>query len=328
MSIVMGVDGGGSKTFAIIADASGNLLGKGKSLGSNYQTIGMEQASRHLRESMEAALEMAGLTYEDLAFVQFALAGADRQSDILKLRQMLAQFPVKRWSLECDTMAGLRTGSPDNVGVVLVCGSGTNAVGRSRSGKVVQTGGFGYLFGDAAGGKSMAVETFRSAVRSWEGREIPSILTEKVPNFFGFQSMEQMIDDFLNRQITTVPAELTIALHQAAEQQDPLAIRILSNVGRELGVAANSVIARMGDFGVDTIPVVLIGSVFQKGRNSNLLASLEKTIKDRFPNTALFIPEVAPVFGAVLMAMDHLHIPAGADIIEKFNAYGRKWNDG
>lgn len=174
----------------------------------------------------------------------------------------------------------------------------------------------------------MAVETFRSAVRSWEGREIPSILTEKVPNFFGFQSMEQMIDDFLNRQITTVPAELTIALHQAAEQQDPLAIRILSNVGRELGVAANSVIARMGDFGVDTIPVVLIGSVFQKGRNSNLLASLEKTIKDRFPNTALFIPEVAPVFGAVLMAMDHLHIPAGADIIEKFNAYGRKWNDG
>lgn len=324
MAIIMGVDGGGSKTYTVITDSEGKLYGEGLSEGANYQKIGLDAAVRHIDESMKEAMAQAGLKHKDISFVQYALAGADREIDFVNLRAGLAGIPVLNWDIVCDTLSGLRSGSPNNVGVVLVCGSGTNAVGRSKSGKFVQTGGFGFLYGDSAGGKNMAIETFRAAVRSWEQREMPSILVQKIPRFFNFDSMEELLNDFLDKQIYSVPGELTIVLHEAVNEGDPLAIRLLTNFGRELGIAANSVMKRIGDFGVDEVPIVLIGSVFQRGRNSCLLFALEETIRDEHAHTRLVIPEMEPVYGAVLLGMDKLHIEVTPRILKRFNSYRRE----
>jgi len=323
MAYIMGVDGGGSKTYTVITNEKGILLGEGFSAGTNYQKIGLETAMTHAKQSMEQALASAGLRYEDLSFVQFALAGADRPIDVENLKSGLKRFPVRSWDLVCDTMAGLRTGSPGNIGVVLVCGSGTNAYGRSGTGKVVQTGGFGYLYGDFAGGNHMAVETFRAAVRSWELRDVPSELTRSVPAFFGFSSMEEMLDDFLDRQVSSVPSELTILLHEVAERGDQLASRLLAQTGRELGMAARSVMERIGDFGVEEIPIVLVGGVFQRGKDPQLLRALKQTVYEGGRKVRFVIPNMEPVFGAVLMGMDRLNIQAGEDVIKRFNSYRR-----
>lgn len=198
--IVMGIDGGGSKTHAVIADQSGNLLGKGFSGCSNYQVNGIEQAFTNIQEAVATAMQEARLSSTDLSFVQYGLAGADREIDIRTLKSKLATLPYKKWDLVCDTMEGLRLGSDSNTGVVLVAGSGTNAAGRNQEGNVVQTGGFGYLYGDGqVGGNALAAEAFRSAVRSWELRDIPSSLTERIPRFLGFNTMEEMWNQFLDK---------------------------------------------------------------------------------------------------------------------------------
>lgn len=324
MALIMGVDGGGSKTYAVITDAEGKLLGEGLAGGANYQKIGLDRAMDHISTAMKHALKQAGLQYDDLDFVQYTLAGADREADIIRLESGLKQIPAANWNLACDTMAGLRAGSPDNVGIVLVCGSGTNAFGRNAEGKVVQTGGFGYLFGDYAGGNHMAIETFRAAVRSWEQRDIPSILTERIPAYLGYSSMEALLHDYWDRQIGTVPSELTIVLHEAVQAGDELSIRLLTNVGYELGIAARSVIKRMGSFGVDIIPIVLIGSIFQRGKSSFLLQSLEETLRKQQSNFTIEIPDMEPVFGAVLMGMDQLQLPAGPEVIKRLNSYRRE----
>jgi len=318
MTFVMGVDGGGSKTHAVIADAAGHVRGEGRSAGCNHQMIGIDLAIRNLKEAVEKALGAAGLAGEELDYVHYALAGADREADFRILRGAISQaFPsIRRWDLTSDAMAGLRTGTPDHIGVVLINGSGTNAVGRSKDGRIVQIGGFGYLYGDCAGGEMMAIETFRHAIRSWEEREIPSILTRKVPEFLGYRSMEQMVDDYLDRQVASVPGELTIVLHEAAEEGDELAIRLLKLTGRELGLAAESVIRRMGDFGIDrAIPIVLVGSVFRKGRSPWLLSELKQTVQAEHPDTTFVLPKLEPVYGAVLLAMDGAGLtnPGGAE---------------
>lgn len=324
MAFIMGVDGGGSKTYTVITDLEGNRIGEGLAPGANYQKIGLEEAMHNIRQSMDMALAEAGRGYGELDFIQFTLAGADRETDFIQLNGGLRQLPLGAWDLQCDTAAGLRIGSPDNVGVVLVCGSGTNAFGRSHSGKVVQTGGFGYLYGDYAGGRNLAIETFRTAVRSWEGREGDSLLMTKVPEFFGFHSMEALLEDFLDRQVSTVPSDLTVILHDAANEGDVLATRLLAKAGYELGIAANSVISRIGDFGVSRIPVVLIGSVFQRGKNSLLLEWIGKTIREAHPSAELVVPEMDPVYGAVLMGMDRLDLAVTDQIIDKFNRYRRE----
>lgn len=322
MNYLMGVDGGGSKTYVVISDEQGNRLGTGISGCGNYQGPGIEVAISHIRAAIEGALIQAGLTEKDIAYVQYGLAGADREKDISILNQALSSLPFSSWGLVCDTMEGLRTGSKDNVGVVLVCGSGTNAAGRNPLGQTVQTGGFGHLFGDRTGGNDLARATFGAAIRSWELRETESVLTKKVPRYFGRQSMQDLFDYFLDNDINEVPGQLTLLLHEAADEGDALSIRILENAGMELGLAANSVIKRLGGFADKSIPIVLVGSVVQNGRNAHLLKALEETIVTENRLFEIIIPELVPVYGAIMLAMDHLRIPVTDTIIKKFMEYG------
>lgn len=322
MSVVIGVDGGGSKTYAVVVDESGRRLGSGTAGGGNHQTDGIEPALRNIRASMDMALQEAKLAPEDVAFVQYGLSGYDREVDFSIVRPALTSLPYPNWEVVCDTMEGLRAGSRDNVGVVLVCGSGTNAAGRNPEGQTVQTGGLGYLYGDGTGGSDIARETFRAAVRSWELREVPSLLTEAVPRFLGFSTMAELVNDYWDKGVQDVPIRLTEVLHQVAGENDELAIRLLRNAGYELGIAAMSVVRRLGGFEGQTVPVVLVGSVLQRGRNPHLLDALQTEIERAGIAYRLVIPEQAPVYGSVMLAMDRLHIPVTERMEQLFTAYG------
>lgn len=322
MRVILGVDGGGSKTHAVVADESGNKLGEGVSGPGNHQGCGIEIALENVRQAALDALAEAHVTADDVSFVQYGLAGADREHDYQILRPALSTLPFTQYDIVCDTLEGLRTGSPDNIGVVLVCGSGTNAMGRNRSGEMVQTGGFGYLFGDTAGGYHLAAETFRAAVRSMEFRAVPSKLPAMVAAALGFSTMEQAVDQYLDQEIYHVPAELAIVAHEAANLGDALAISLLQEMGRELGLAAISVLRKLGGFGGDPFPVVLVGSVFQKGRNTHILETLQTTVHELYPEADFVIPKMAPVYGSILLGMDHLGLPIPAELSHKFESYG------
>lgn len=324
MRYILGVDGGGSKTYAVVVDEHGNNLGAGIAGSGNHQGRGIEIALCNIKDAIEKALSEANLTPEDMTFASFGLAGADREKDFSILRPALATLPFQNWDVVCDTLEGLRTGSENNVGVVLVCGSGTNAMGRNLEGAMVQTGGFGWLFGDDAGGSWMSQQTFRAAIRSWELRDPPSILQQLVAQHLGFPDMEAVFNHWLDEDLWRVPGDLTVVLHEAEKQGDELAIRLLEHAGHELGLAANSVIRRLGGFGRlgISIPIVLVGSVVQKGRSPHLIEALRETVRAENENFEIVIPEMEPVYGAVLLGMDHLGIHASEDIAHKFIAYG------
>lgn len=313
MRLVMGIDGGGSKTRAVVTNDRGEILGEGLAGCGNHQVNGIDAALAEIRAAVEQAVQAAGADADGIDAVCYGLAGADRDADFAILRPALASLPYRNWDVVCDTLSGLRTGSPDGTGVVLVCGTGTNAAGRNAAGETVQTGGFGYVFGDAAGGSHMALETFRAAVRSWEQREIPSRLVHDVPAWYGFESLEQLVGDWLDQGKSHVRPDLTLVLHRAADAGDELAVRLLRNTGRELGLAAASVIRRLGGyeaFGGRPIPIVLTGSVLQKGRHPRLLQALEEAVREwAAVPFEMIIPELEPVFGAVMLAMDSAGIP-------------------
>ncbi|MFD1638229.1 N-acetylglucosamine kinase [Evansella tamaricis] len=435
---IMGVDGGGTKTYAVITDERGNLIGEGMGGGANHQSVGMERALGEITRATGEALFKAGLTHEDIAFVQYGLSGADRQKDFDIILPALETLPFEKWDVVCDTMEGLRTGSKDYTGVVLVCGTGTNAAGRNRKGETVQTGGFGYLMGDYSGGAQLATEAFRRTIRSWELREKPTLLTERVPAFLGFGSVEELFHYYLDHDIHHVPASLAKVVHDAALEGDSVAIDLLRESGTELGLAAVSVMKRLrfdlemeseldSDLEMDSkygaelestldldsklesemdsesdaelgsklgsdrnnrpdageemnsvscvdsreetnsvscadvdrpvVPIVLVGSILQKGKNAVLLSALENTIKReqeagtptkgavrtgaeqvtrssleevpvQIPDFELVIPKVEPVYGAVLLAMDRLHIPVTEEVERNLEDNGGYRNDG
>ncbi|MDF2652843.1 MAG: ATPase [Paenibacillus sp.] len=60
MKYYLGVDAGGSKTYTLVTDEHGHIIGKGHSGNGNHQ-LGVEQALRNITNSVAIALQRRGL---------------------------------------------------------------------------------------------------------------------------------------------------------------------------------------------------------------------------------------------------------------------------
>lgn len=310
----LGVDAGGSKTYTLIADQAGRIIGKGHSGNGNHQ-LGYKQAEAHITESVEMALRQAGLERKEITSAFFGLAGADRPIDYQILRPMIRELGFTKHDIACDTIISMRAGTTKPYGVVLICGSGTNSAGRNRSGDFFQCGGFSYPFGDFGGGGALSVEAFRTVIRAWDGRERPTLLTELLLSYLGYSSVLDMFDDVMDNQ-KPIPRDLVKLLFQAAQQGDEVAQDILRRQGEELGKSACAVIRRLR-MEQESFDVVLAGSVVTRGEGPFIHTYVEKAVKEAAPHASIVKLGIEPVVGAVWMAME----AEGAPVSEE--AYAR-----
>lgn len=300
--LFLGIDAGGSKTHALLVDEKGSVLGQGLSGNGNHQTA-FQMARTHIEAACEQALMEAGVRKDAVTFAYFGLAGADREPDYDILRPMIASLGYERYAISCDTMIGMRAGTRKSYGAVIISGTGFNAAARNAKGEELQYGGFGYLFGDGQGsGTDLAVHAFRSAIRSWEGREKASLLMELVPQKLGYASIPEMYDDALYND-KRPPKDLAKLVFEAAGLGDEVAIRILQEAGREHGNAVNALIRRLG-MQQDVFDVVLTGSVLFRGSAPHMVDAIKQSVAEVAPNASVVKLTVDPVIGAVMSAMD------------------------
>ncbi|MEX3614999.1 N-acetylglucosamine kinase [Paenibacillus glucanolyticus] len=315
MNYYLGVDGGGSKTLAVVADETGRIAGRGISGCGNHQ-LGAALAERSIRQAVDEALAQAELERESITCASFGLAGADREADFRILRPMIDGMGFKKHQIVCDTVIAMRAGTRQTDGVVLICGSGTNGYGVNAAGEEIQIGGFGYAFGDFGGGGDLAVEVFRTVVRSWEGRENPTSLTSLTLDELSFGSVEEMFYRFLDEG-RRAPHTLAKLLFQAAPA-DEAARKILARQGLELGKVASAVIHKLG-MGHDAFDVVLAGSVLTRGEGDYVVPYIEAQVSAAAPKSRLRILTLEPVAGAVLLAMDENGVVPDAAVYERLH---------
>lgn len=312
--LFLGIDAGGSKTHALLTDEAGRVLGRGYGGNGNHQTA-FAKAKTNIDKACSEALQAANAAKEDVHFAYFGLAGADREPDYRILRPMIATLGFDRYAIACDTMIGMRAGTKRANGAVIISGTGFNAAARNAAGEELQYGGFGYLFGDGQGsGTDLAVQAFRTAIRSWEGREAPSLLTELVPKQLGYSSVQQMYDDMLDHG-KTPSSELAKTMFEAAGQGDKVAIRLLEEAGREHGNAVNALIKRLR-MEEEMFDVVLAGSVMSRGTSPHMIDAIQAAVTKVAPKASVVKLLVDPVVGAVMSAMDQGGIAMDAQVDE------------
>ncbi|XID91252.1 N-acetylglucosamine kinase [Paenibacillaceae bacterium WGS1546] len=314
MKYYLGVDGGGSKTYALIVDEQGNIAGKGSGGSGNHQT-GYDAAKANIRTAVDGALAQAGLTKERIEFAYFGLAGADREADYAILRPMIAELGFPRHGINCDTMIALRAGTSRPYGVVLICGTGTNSAGVNPDGRFYQCGGFSYLYGDFGGGGALNVEAFRTVIRSWDGREGPTLLTRLLLDDLGYPDVQTMFDDYLDHP-KAPPIRVAKLLFEAAAQGDGPARDILRRQGVELGKSAKAVIRRLGMEG-GKFDVVLAGSILTRGEGDYVRAYIREAVSEVAPDAGIVTLEVEPVVGAVWLAVEASGVPLPEPIYER-----------
>lgn len=312
MKYFLGVDGGGSKTLAVVSDERGRIVGRGYGGCGNHQ-LGPESAKASIRAAVDEALASANVSRVDVAYAVYGLAGADREEDFRILGPMMAELGLGAHDIVCDTVIGLRAGTRQPDGIALVCGSGTNCYGINKQGTSFQCGGFGYAYGDFGGGGELAVEAFRAAIRAWEGRGEPTLLVEAVPAALGYASVEAMFHDFLDRA-AHIPRDLVKVLFEVADR-DETAQAILRRQGVELGISAEATIRRLG-MERDRFDVVLVGSVLTRGDSRYVMPYIEAAVRAAAPGCSLRVLTIEPAGGAVLLAMDRASFGIGPEVYD------------
>ncbi|HET9221200.1 MAG TPA: BadF/BadG/BcrA/BcrD ATPase family protein, partial [Roseiflexaceae bacterium] len=152
--LLLGVDGGGSGTRALLADRSGAILGAGAAGPSNHQAIGLEAAAQAIQSAIDMAFRDARVERSrPVAAICLGLAGAGRPEDRLRFEAWATRQNIaRRCAVASDAELVLTAGTPDGWGVALICGTGSIAWGRAPDGRSARAGGWGYLLGDEGSG--------------------------------------------------------------------------------------------------------------------------------------------------------------------------------
>src|SRR5262245_58880847 len=191
---LLGVDGGGSKTVALLADSAGRVLGRGAAGASNYQAIGAARACGAIEQAALAAFAVAGIVPGRVGAVCLGMAGAGRPDDQALFRGWaVVQWPGALVSIVNDAELALAAGTPDGWGVALICGTGSIAYGRDRAGRVARAGGWGPLMGDEGSAYAIGLAALRAVARAADGRGPATALTRAVLDRWSLADLQALI---------------------------------------------------------------------------------------------------------------------------------------
>jgi N-acetylglucosamine kinase-like BadF-type ATPase len=295
-SLLLGVDGGNTKTIALVAREDGTIVGLGRAGCADLYNAGPEQAV----ENIVSAVEQAGAG--PFSAAAFSLAGADWPEDFALHHDALpARVGIERPPLVVnDAIGGLRAGTTDGVGVAVICGS-ASAIGAGAPGRRFWHASF-WL--DLGGADELGHRAVRAVVRAELGLERPTALTEKTLAFFGLGSVRELLHAFTSRT-PAAPANggrLAPLVLEAADAGDEVAVAIVQTLGCGLGRYA-CVAAHQVELDPAGHPLVLAGGVLR--HPSPVLAD---AIAAEIPKAVPTRAEFEPAVGALLLAFDELGI--------------------
>lgn len=308
MRHVLGVDAGASKTHALLIDEEGRCHGFGEAGGGNHQVSGLAAALHEIGQAVRGALRTARFAPGAVASGCFCLAGADLPEDYAMLEEAIQDMHLAQlFTVKNDTVAALRAGLSRSWGVVVICGTGFNAAGRSPDGREIVLPGLGPISGDWGGGGALSQEMIRLVMRAWDGRGRPTLLTNLILEALQAPSVEDLLSRLYHQKIDEQQIrQLVPLLFEAAEVGDEVAKELIMKMGKEVGVTANALIRRLSLDKTD-VEVVLGGSVF-KGKGSLLMDTVSRVVQEQAPRARIVMLNWEPVVGAALLALESLGV--------------------
>jgi glucosamine kinase len=227
---MIGVDGGGTRTRALLADRCGAVLAEG-SAGPSALGQGIDQAWRHVSEAMTDAAFRAGVC--PLLSHQCALgAGLSGASVAAQCNAFAAAQPgCALLALDSDGFVGVLGAHNGGCGALVVSGTGSVGEALRRDGRRARVGGWGWVNGDEGSGAWLGKQAVRHAQRALDGRDAQGMLAAAVWGVTG-RSEEDMLawSATANQQRYASLAPIVFE-HEGG---DPVAARLIAQAACEL----------------------------------------------------------------------------------------------
>jgi glucosamine kinase len=305
----IGIDGGGSKTICAVGDETSSLapITGGP---SNVTRVGETRARQALQAVIREGCAAAKIELGQVQRVCIGAAGAGREDVAGKLREIVAELVSGRIEVVGDMQIALEAAFGAGPGVVVIAGTGSIAYGRNALGRTARAGGWGFAISDEGSGhwigRAVVSEVVRAIDESVSEKKDAQagandlLLFRKIEEAWKIVSLDELV-----RKANSGPdfAALFPGTVSAADAGDPLAQRILSEAGQELGRLAAIVIRRLFPEAkqlVTGVPLAMVGGVFR--HSSRLRESFCEAVQKLDWNVAVNPEVIDPVMGALEMA--------------------------
>lgn len=298
MRLFLGVDGGQSSTTALIADASGKVLGSG--VGGPCNHVGKAEGRARFEAAMAASLgdacTMAGLRRDTVHFEAVCMGfsgGAEDKEEYLR-----GCVQATHYLLTTDAWIALAGATGGEPGVMTIAGTGSITLGRNAVGKTQRVGGWGYVYGDEGSGFDITRQAMRAALRFEEGWGTDTRLYRMLLDAEGAPSANVLMHRFYTDDYPRVRvAALSRLVDEAARGGDAIALSIMQGAAQQL--ASMALVARAKLFAAGEQALVsYIGGVFQ----SEILRERYRMLVTADGVSRCEAPRYGPAEGALLEA--------------------------
>ncbi|MGD0920143.1 MAG: BadF/BadG/BcrA/BcrD ATPase family protein [Terriglobia bacterium] len=320
MSCFLGIDGGGTRTTAWLADEDGRVLARAVTGPTNPLKVGFQATQRELSRAVRLALRRARLKISAplsgkqrkrvagkgrrparllLDAICVGLAGVDRPQVHGRLFAWLRRsIPARAHLLTSDAAIALRAAIGDSPGIIVVSGTGSIAYGRNDRGRVLRSGGWGVPFDDVGSGYDLGYRAIAAALRDYDGRGPYTQLSAKVCQALKIPDITRVV--LLPLTPKEIAALFPLVL-EAARRRDFVARELCEGAGRDLADLAVALLKRLGWLG-RVVPVVCAGGVFRA--SVRIRRSFARHLRRAAPHARVLLLRHPPVEGALALARD------------------------
>jgi N-acetylglucosamine kinase-like BadF-type ATPase len=315
----LAVDAGNSKTVALVTDAGGAVLGRGRGgNGDIYGASSIPHALESVFGAVDAALTNAGTTAGDITSAAFRIAGVDYPEDAEfwdgHLRERL---DLKRWSVKNDAYASLRLADGSGFGVSITVGTGPAVAARARDGREEHSGFFVF---DHLGGGGLGQAALKAVCQAWMGIGPATILTAALCELYDVADGWELRHAFTRRFGARPASDLWRASRlvlAAADAGDEVAQEIVAAQAEAFIRYARWCARRAGvDLVSGDLPVLLNGSV-ATSEHPAMRDALTAGLARVAPAARVVVADASPLSGVVLDALAEGGIVVGPELLTR-----------
>ena len=303
MEYFIGIDGGGTKTIAVLVNGDGKVIRSLKIGPTNYSQLG-KAATLNVIEKLIKEIS-AGMKVSSACL---GLAGLGRANDLIEFNADLnAAKLADKIEAVSDGLIALYAATRGEAGVILIAGTGAIAWGSDGKGKLERADGWGYLLGDRGSGFDLSRSAMVAAFQAYDGRGEATSLLKAMLDYFGVNAPDDVIRLVYNKDSFSISriAGFASRVFEQAQLGDRVSISLIEDAARQLSASANAVMRRLG---ISFDRIYVSGGLFQQPL---LRSEVEKML-----DVSLSDLPLPPVLGAVIRAAHNYGLKPGDEFFD------------
>ena len=297
MTLISGVDAGGSHTEAVVGDGALKELGRGRSGPGTLRPGELAASVAAIKDAIGSAV--ARFEERHIKVLVIGAAGTKLPADRDALTHAMRETDVAETVIvTSDATVALEAAFPDEEpGILLSGGTGSIAHGRTNDGTVHCVGGWGWRFGDEGSGFWLGQQAAMAAIRSFEKRSPQTSLGAEVLRATGVEDLSQFRAWTRDATVRDIAA-LAQVVEDVARDQDQTAQSLVKKAAEFLIRHVDALLPRFE--GEEAVTVAFHGGLLR--RETLVRVAVLDALERRSDRIQFSNVDVDPALGALRMA--------------------------